>query len=99
MLPATAAEYWPDWMMVSLGYGVRNYDVVDAAGREVGATRRFLIGLDYNWLKIIPPSSVGVLNYLRQALNYIRLPGPTLEIGDEGVKVGVLYPFAIVVPI
>ena len=99
MLPAKAAEYWPDWMMVSLGYGIRNYDVVDASGREVGATRRFLIGLDYDWVKIIPPSSVGVLNYLRQALNYIRLPGPTLEIGDEGVKLGVLYPFAIVVPI
>lgn len=99
MLPASAAEYWPDWMMVSVGFGVRNYDVVDANGREVGATRRYLIGLDYDWVKIIPPSSIGVLNYLRQALNYIRLPGPTLEIGDDGVKVGVFYPFAIVVPL
>jgi hypothetical protein len=99
MLPTSAAEYWPDWMMLSLGYGIRNYDVVDASGRQVGATRRFLVGIDYDWVKIIPPSSVGVLNYLRQALIYVRLPGPTLEIGDDGVKVGVLYPFAIVVPI
>lgn len=99
MLPASAAEYWPDWMMISLGYGIRDYDVVDANGREVGATRRFLIGVDYDWVKIIPTSSVGVLNYLRQALSYIRLPGPTLELGDDGVKFGVLYPFAIVVPL
>lgn len=98
MLPASLAEYWPDWMMLSLGYGIRNYDVIDASGREIGATRRALIGIDYDWVKIIPSSSIGVLNYLRQALNYIRLPGPTLEIGDDGVRFGVLYPFAIVVP-
>ena len=99
LLPADAAAYWPDWLMVSLGYGIRNYAVNDENGVPIGVTRRYMIGLDYDWVKIIPPSSIGPLNYLRQALNYIRLPGPTLEIGDDGVKFGLLYPFAIVVPI
>ncbi len=99
LLPESARPYWPDWMMFSVGYGVRNYDVVDANGKPVGVTRRFLFGLDYDWVKILPPSEIGFVNYLRQALNYIRLPGPTLEVGDDGVKFGILYPFAIVVPL
>lgn len=99
LLPNDAAAYWPDWLMFSVGYGIKNYDVVDANGIPVGVTRRYLFGLDYDWVKIIPESKVGVVNYLRQALNYIRLPGPTLEVGDEGVKFGLFYPFAIVVPL
>ncbi len=94
-----ARDIWPDWLMFSVGYGIRNYDAVDETGAPVGVTRRFLFGLDYNWLRILPPSNVGFVNYLRQALNYIRLPGPTLEVGDEGVKFGIFYPFAIVVPL
>ena len=61
-------------------------------------TRRFLIGLDYDWVKIIPEAKFGFFNYVRQFLNFVRLPGPTLEFGDDGVKFGLLYPFAIVVP-
>jgi len=99
LLPTDAANYWPDWLMFSFGYGIRNYDVNNADGTPVGVTRRFLFGLDYDWVKIIPPSSSGFVNYLRQALNYIRLPGPTLEVGDEGVKFGLFYPFIIRVPI
>lgn len=99
LLPASAEPYWPDWLMVSLGYGIRNYAVSNPDNTPVGVTRRFLIGLDYDWVKIIPPSSIGILNYLRQALNYVRLPGPTLEVGDDGVRLGILYPFAIVVPL
>jgi hypothetical protein len=99
LLPEGARPYWPDWLMFSAGYGVRNYDVVDANGEPVGVTRRFLFGLDYDWVKILPPSDIGFVNYLRQALNYIRLPGPTLEVGDDGVKFGIFYPFAIVVPL
>lgn len=98
-------ELWPDWLMLSVGYGLRNYEVYPSmpdgilAPTPLPLKRRFLVGLDYNWVKIIPEAkSVRFLNYLRQALNYFRLPGPTLEFGDDGVKFGVFYPFAIVVP-
>lgn len=105
LLPASAQRYWPDWMMLSVGYGIRNYEVYPTlpdgtlSGSPLPIKRRFLIGIDYNWVKIIPESkSLGFLNYLRQGLNYVRLPGPTLEFGDDGVQFGLLYPFAIVVP-
>lgn len=99
LLPASAEPYWPDWLMLSVGYGIRNYAVVNPDGTPVGVTRRFLIGLDYDWVKIIPESEIGVLNYVRQLMNILRLPGPTLEFGDEGVSFGLFYPLAIVVPL
>ncbi len=99
LLPAAADPYWPDWMMLSVGYGIRNYATDDGNGEPLPVTRRFLVGLDYNWVKILPEAQFGFFNYLRQFLNYIRLPGPTLEIGDDGVRFGLLYPFAIVVPL
>jgi hypothetical protein len=105
LLPQSAKPYWPDWMMISVGYGIRNYEVYPTlADGTRSATplpigRRFLLGIDYNWVKILPEAqSMGFLNYLRQGLNYVRLPGPTLEFGDDGVRFGLFYPFAIVVP-
>lgn len=101
MLPASLAAHWPDWMTISVGYGCRDYEVRSFLpdGPMLPVKRRMMIGLDYDWLEIIPESSIGAINYIRQGLNYIRLPGPTLEFGDDGVRFGVLYPFAIVVPI
>ncbi|MEN9282043.1 MAG: hypothetical protein RL594_978 [Bacteroidota bacterium] len=99
MLPSNLAAVWPDWMMISVGYGCRDYEVRSSAdGALLPVKRRMMIGVDYDWLRIIPESSIGVLNYVRQGLNYLRLPGPTLEIGDDGVRFAVLYPFAVVVP-
>lgn len=99
LLPQAIEPYWPDWMMISVGYGIRNYAVIDALGRDVDVSRKFLIGIDYDWIKIIPPSDFGFFNYVRQFMNYVRFPGPTLEIGDDGVSFGLLYPFAIVIPL
>lgn len=99
MLPASCKPYWPDWLMLSVGYGIRNYATLDAAGNALPVLQRFMIGLDYNWVKILPTSSVGFLNYLRQCLNIIRFPGPTLEWGDEGPSFKFLYPFQISVPL
>lgn len=106
LLPQNLKSYWPDWMMLSVGYGIRDYEVYPTlpdgtrSATPLPIKRRFLVGIDYNWVKIIPEasSSLGFLNYLRQGLNYVRLPGPTLEFGDDGVRFGLFYPFAIVVP-
>lgn len=98
LLPNGAADIWPDWLMVSVGYGIRNYAVVDGSGGPQPVNGKFLIGLDYNWLKIIPEARFGFFNYVRFFLNRVRLPGPTLEISSEGTRFGLLYPFAIVIP-
>lgn len=98
MLPVSLESYWPDWMMLSIGYGIDNYAVDDINGQPLPVKSKFLIGIDYDWVKILPDMS-GVLNYMKQILNHIRIPGPTLEITSTGVRFGVLYPFAIVVPL
>lgn len=98
LLPSAAAKYWPDWLMVSVGYGIRNYAVSNADGTKADVTRRYMIGLDYDWVKILPTARFGFLNYVRQWLNYLRLPGPTLEFSEQGVHFKILYPFTVVVP-
>lgn len=95
LLPSSAAAYWPDWMMLSVGYGVRDYDHVTTEGVHLDPTPRFMVGLDYNWVRILPTSDFGVLNYLRQFLNYVKLPAPTLEFTPTGTRFHLLYPFRI----
>jgi Predicted periplasmic lipoprotein (DUF2279) len=96
LLPAQASHYWPDWMMLSVGYGIRDYEVVLADGTSPGPTSRFMVGIDYNWVRILPPLP-GLLNWVRQSLNYLRLPGPTLEMGPNGTRFHFLYPFRITI--
>jgi hypothetical protein len=95
LLPNSIAEYWPDWMMLSVGYGIYDYGLKDEAQRIIPPPRRYLVGIDYDWVKIIPESNIGFVNYLRQVLNYLRLPGPTVEFGDRGTRFGLLYPFVL----
>lgn len=95
LLPQSAESLWPDWLMLSVGYGIRNYGILDDTGAYLPLKSRFMIGLDYDWVKIIPESRIGIVNFLRQCLNNIRLPGPTLEFGPDGTQFRVLYPFKI----
>lgn len=99
LLPGGAKPYWPDWLMVSVGYGIRNYAVTNPDGTHPEVTKRYMVGLDYDWVKILPDADFGFLNYVRQWLNYVRLPGPTLEFTSTGVEFRFLYPFMITVPL
>ncbi len=98
LLPEAVKPYWPDWLMLSAGYGISNYAVHDDAGNPLPVQQRYMIGLDYDWVKIIPESSFGFLNYVRQWLNVVRLPGPTLEFSSSGTRFRFFYPFQITVP-
>jgi len=94
MLPQSLETYWPDWMMLSVGYGIRNYEHKLPDGSMADPYARWMVGLDYNWMRIIPPLP-GVLNFFRQALNHIRIPGPTIEFSNRGTRFHFLYPFVI----
>jgi hypothetical protein len=99
LLPNGAVkDIWPDWLMLDIGYGIRSYGVSDPTQTQAPVQSRFMVGLDYDWVKIIPPSSVSFLNYLRQSLNYIRFPGPTLEFTSDGASFRFFYPIKITVP-
>lgn len=94
LLPMDYKHYWPEWLILSVGYGIRDYGRVDSQGDHISVTPRFLIGLDYNWQKILPelPST---LNYARYFMNFFRLPGPTLELGPGGTRFRLLFPIQI----
>lgn len=97
IMPSSWAEYWPDWLMLTVGYGISNYGIEREDGSLEPVHGKILLGLDYDLVKIIPRSKIGFVNYLIQGLNIIRLPGPTLEFTHEGTRFGFFYPFAVTV--
>lgn len=106
LLPKSMKDYWPEWLELSFGYAARNLcDPLHPNDYTCDPTRsqqiysdvwgnpKFIVALDYNLVKLIP-DSVPFLNWLRQSLNYFKLPSPAIEFGSE-TKFFLLYPFPI----
>jgi Predicted periplasmic lipoprotein (DUF2279) len=92
MLPEFAKPFWPSWLNISVGYAARNLEWADAS-------RRYIIGLDWNLEKILPEGGP-FWNWLRQYLNVIKLPAPALEFAftPDGKPMGpprlhLIFPF------
>ena len=62
-------------------------------GWQVYGSKRYVIGLDYNLVKLIP-DSWNFLNWIKQSANYLKFPAPAFEFGDES-RFYLLYPFKI----
>ena len=106
LLPVSVAEYWPDWLDVSLGYAARNltnaYDPenlyyhdpnVTFKDKEVEGDPKFIISLDYNLVKLLPDGGF-FWNWVKQTLNFFKFPAPALEIGYDGKsRFSLIYPF------
>lgn len=107
MLPKRYADYIPNWMELSFGYAVRGLcDTVQASlgkcqpckgdkwvdGFYFGSPR-YIIALDYNLIHLLPNGGP-FWNWLRQTLNYFKLPSPALEFGRV-TKFYLVYPFQI----
>jgi len=101
LLPEDYNQYWPKWLQLSFGYAVRNLcDPLDPnsdcsksfpATETVYGDRKFVIALDYNLVEIIP--EVGApFDWFVQSLNYIKLPSPAIEFGEQ-TKFMLIYPF------
>lgn len=95
-LNSSQKEYWPSWLNIAIGYGG---DAIDANPDPNGppdqlSVRRYLIGLDYNLVRLLPEGGP-VWNWIRQSLNYIKLPSPALEFSKNGTKFFLLYPFKL----
>ena len=96
ILPAKMKKYWIPWLNVAVGYGV---DAIDANPDPNGppdqySQRRFIIGLDYNLVKLLPVGG-WFWNWFRQSLNFIKFPAPAIEITPSGTSFKLLYPFRI----
>ncbi|HYF03112.1 MAG TPA: DUF2279 domain-containing protein [Patescibacteria group bacterium] len=90
MLPKSVEGYWPDWLMLSIGYGARNIET----GHDAERARRVMIGLDYNLVELLPDGP-NWWNWFKQSANLIKLPAPTIEFTRGITTFRFLYPFQI----
>lgn len=104
ILPDNLKQYWVPWLQLSVGYAARNLcnpsdpnsscDPVYSTKYSdfVAGSPRFIIGLDYDLVKLLPDGPP-IWNWLRQTLNFIKLPAPAIEISERGTKFMLMYPF------
>ncbi len=96
ILPENLKRYWLPWLNVAVGYGADAVDAVKDPNQPPDqlSQRRFVIGLDYNLVRLLP-SGGSFWNWLRQGLNFLKLPSPAIEFGPGGTRFSLLYPFRI----
>lgn len=102
MLPDDYKQYWLPWLQLSVGYAARNlsdpsidgYDPSKATkfSNGVAGSPKLIIGLDYDLVKLLP-DGIPLWNWLRQTLNYFKLPAPAIEISEQGTRFMLMYPF------
>jgi hypothetical protein len=78
ILPETAKRFWPKYLNLSAGYGVRNFaESYYYWGQGYEIKREFFVGLDYNL------SAIGVKSKTAKTLlnmvNYYHLPAPGMK--------------------
>ncbi len=76
-LPAPLKSYWPDWLNIAVGTGLRNYV------EQVSWQHTVYISLDINTQKL--PGNGLFLNGLKTLLNYVHLPLPALMMSPKVV--------------
>ncbi len=74
-LPESVKGYWPDFLNLALGTGIRNY-----LG-EGPIQHTVYLALDLNMLKL--PGNGSILNGMKKALNYFHLPMPAIMIAPK----------------
>ncbi len=95
ILPDNLKKYWISWLDISFGYGADAIDAANSGGPpDQLATRRYMIGLDYNLVKILPEGG-WFWNWFRQSLNYIKFPSPAIEFKNNVTRFYMMYPFRI----
>jgi len=110
LLPESVRCYWPSWLQISFGYAARNLfafenykqdkelierykPITEIKRDEVWGSPRFILALDYDLVKLLPDNG-NFWNWLKQTLNYIKLPSPAIEFSLRKPKYYLVYPFA-----
>ena len=83
LLPERAQSFWPEWLLIAGGYGVR--DITGPSPYRV-----FFVGPDLDMTKIIPQDTA-FLRTLSQTLNFFRLPLPTIQVSPRTVVYGLYF--------
>ncbi len=97
MLPISAKKYWPDWLNLAVGVS-RLFNVADTLSTDPYSQRKtaYYIGLDFDMEKLIPESSIGILNFIRRGLSYWRLPAPAYRIYPDP-RFFILFPLRMTI--
>lgn len=74
-LPKSIAEYWPSFLMISAGMGVKDLDGVG------GGTREFYIALDFDAEEL--PLHGPVWQFVKNSLNYFHFPMPGIKVSPD----------------
>jgi hypothetical protein len=78
-LPEGAKKYWPEFLNLAVGYGVKHY-------QEANKYRNFYVAFDYDLRKIIPGNSKFML-WFKDVINHFRIfPAPGIRINKDGVE-------------
>ncbi|MGC8748262.1 MAG: DUF2279 domain-containing protein [Candidatus Kapaibacteriota bacterium] len=105
LLPKEWKNYFPRWLDLSVGVAVRNLcdplnpanncnpNVSEPVFPYVWGNRKLIFALDYDLVKLLPDGS-SFWNWLKQSLNYFKLPSPAIEVGHP-TRFYILYPFPL----
>lgn len=83
LLPGTSERFWPDWLAIAGGYGVRG----------VGTPHPysiFILSIDYDFTKIIP-AKTWFLRTVGETLNYLHFPAPAVQISPHVIWYGLYF--------
>ncbi len=82
-LPASIKPYWPSFLNLALGTGLRNYVEEESWQHTV------FISFDINMQKL--PGNGPILSTLKTVLNYVHLPMPALMVSPKIVGVALKF--------
>ena len=83
MLPRSARPYWPDWLGVAVGYGVKN------AFASTDCLREYYLALDFDPTRL--ELGDGWLAEFLAPLHYLHLPAPAIRFREDGTAFFALY--------
>ncbi|MEN3039219.1 MAG: DUF2279 domain-containing protein [Candidatus Kryptonium sp.] len=83
LLPEKIEKFYPDFLNIAIGYGVRDLDGIG------GGKREFYISLDYDLEKL--PGDGWFLKLLKKNLNYIHLPAPAIRLKPSFAFFGLFF--------
>lgn len=107
ILPKDLKKYWVPWLEIAVGYTTHglhdnpseiNDYAIGKSWKVDGSTwgsRKVILALDYNLNSLLPDDGQ-FWNWLKQNLNYFKLPSPAIEYGLDSKEVHyyLVYPFA-----
>ncbi len=89
-LPDSWNAWWPKWLGFAVGVSLRGKKAAEDFHNEDLKHRYLLIALDYDWRHILPGDG-WFMRTLKEALNFLHFPSPTIRIAPDVVAYGFYF--------